>query len=93
MEVLKNRHGILITDEANVIEDMKADDILILYRHKTIWGDISTELRRARRKGIKIISDVDDYLWYDGEQRGWNKTRLRNYTRALKECNIITCTL
>ena len=70
---------------------LKKGDTLIIYRHNSGWGDITEELYNISKKGVKIIADVDDYLWFDGTSRGWTIDRLKYYTRSLKKFSIITC--
>ena len=82
---------ITIAYDSNLIRNLQKGDKLIFYRYSLEWGDLSIELEKAKSRGVYIISDVDDYLWNDGELRGWNKQRLKLYTRALKSCNLITC--
>lgn len=91
LEELSDELSITLTDNIKVTNDLKRGDKLLIYRHQTEWGDIVNILKKLRRIGVVIISDIDDYLWYDGLKRGWSKWRLRCYTKALKHTNIITC--
>ncbi len=77
-----------ITDDCNAITYLKEGDQIFLYRYSETWGDIYAQLRLARNKGVRIIADIDDYLW---EANGWSKKRLMGITKSLKECNLITC--
>lgn len=88
---LGNEFNITITDDRRLIEQLDAGDKLILYRYSLDWGDIGNQLIKAKIKGVTIISDVDDYLWNDGENRGWPKQRLRLYSKSLRHCHFITC--
>ena len=88
---LGHRLNITITYDHTSINNLKNSDVLIFYRYSLEWGDLSEYLEDARKRGVNIISDVDDYLWNDGELRGWSKERLKLYTRALKKCSTLTC--
>ena len=83
--------NITIAYDSNLIRNLQKGDKLIFYRYSLEWGDLSIELEKAKSRGVYIISDVDDYLWHDGELRGWKKERLINYHKTLKECSVITC--
>ena len=91
LEPLSKMIEILIVDSAEIIERLRREDIIIIYRHQEEWGDISKKLDAARNRGATIVSDIDDYLWHDGHNRGWGVERLKNYTRALRKCDVITC--
>ena len=91
LRTISSEYKVLITEEINSIRLLEKGDILILYRHRKDWGDIYSDLVELKELGVKIVSDVDDYLWIDGEQRGWDKDRQRFYYRALKVCDVITC--
>ena len=91
LKSLGNEFKITITDDNTFIDQLRAGDKLILYRYSLGWGDIEKQLYKARNRGVIIISDIDDYLWNDGEKRGWPKERLRLYSKSLKYCNFITC--
>ena len=91
LKSLSNEFKITITDDNRLIDQLRAGDKLILYRYSLGWGDIEKQLDKARNRGVIIISDVDDYLWNDGEKRGWPKERLRLYSKSLKYCHFITC--
>ncbi len=41
-----------------------------------------------RSRGVRILSDLDDYLWQAG---GWDQQRLLGLTRALRQCHLLTC--
>ena len=91
LQSLKNEFKITISDNKDFIKELGKGDKLIFYRYSMEWGDLSSELQRAKERGVIIITDVDDYLWNDGLRRGWAKQRLRLYTRSLRICNLITC--
>ena len=80
LKSLGNEFNITVTDNKELIQQLREGYKLIFYRYSLGWGDISDELIRAKYKGVAIISDIDDYLWNDGEKRGWTKERLRLYT-------------
>lgn len=77
-----------ITADANAVENLGAGDRLILYRYAPAWGDLASQLLRARERGVLILSDVDDYLW---QAPSWSRERLLGYTRALRQCHGISC--
>lgn len=77
-----------ISNDPDDIESLQRGDTLIVYRYNPGWGNLSTVLYNARRRGVLIISDLDDYLW---QAKGWSRERLRGYTIALRECQILTC--
>ena len=66
LEPLSSMIEILIVDSAEIIDSLDREDIIIIYRHQEEWGDISNSLDNAKSRGVKIISDIDDYLWDDG---------------------------
>lgn len=59
-----------------------------MYRYTPGWGDRTISLQRARERGVVILSDLDDYLW---QAQGWSRERLLGCTRALRHCEILTC--
>lgn len=79
-----------ITSDESTIDALVGGDCLLMYRFSTRWGDLTTPLQQAKQRGVFIVSDVDDYIWAD-LNRGWNRERLLGYTRALRECHLITC--
>ena len=91
LQEIAQHNYVEVTYDHNSINTLRKGDVLIFYRYSLEWGDLSICLGEARKSGVKVISDIDDYLWYDGERRGWSKERLRLYTKALKECTLITC--
>ena len=84
-----------ITDDASTINNLREGDRLLMYRFSIRWGDLAARLQQAKQRGVFIISDVDDYIWADISNpslfRGWSRERLLGYTRALRECHLITC--
>ena len=84
-----------ITDDASTINTLREGDRLLMYRFSIRWGDLAARLQQAKQRGVFIISDVDDYIWADISNpslfRGWSRERLLGYTRALRECHLITC--
>ena len=90
LKTLAEEYAITITHDKEYISRLKKGDKLIFYRYSLEWGNLGSDLKAARSRGVYIISDVDDYLWNDGNLRGWNKQRLKLYTDALKHCNLLT---
>ena len=91
LEEISKDEEVILADDVNMIHKLTIGDVLIIYRHNKEWGDISLDLAQLKTRGVYIISDVDDYLWDDGWKRGWSLERLKNYTKALRNCNVITC--
>ena len=83
-------HKCIFTCDSRVVSSARKGDIVFIYRYSSSWNNIAFEVKIARDRGVKIISDVDDYLWFDGQNRGWNQMRIRGYTQYLKECTLIT---
>lgn len=77
-----------ISDNPAAIAGLGAGDRLIVYRYALGWGDLAVMLRDARQRGVVVLSDLDDYLW---QANGWSRERLLGCTRALRECQILTC--
>ena len=77
-----------ITDNPAAIDNLCAGDRLLVYRYAPGWGDLANRLQRARERGVVILSDLDDYLW---QAQGWSRERLLGCTRALRQCEILTC--
>ena len=77
-----------ITDNPAAIDKLCAGDRLLVYRYAPGWGDLANRLQRARARGVVILSDLDDYLW---QAQGWSRERLLGCTRALRQCEILTC--
>ena len=91
LKKLSDKYKITITDDIKYIDTLNDKDVLIIYRYSLEWGDLTEKLIRAKDRGVRIICDVDDYLWNDGDKRGWKRERLKQFTRALKQSNMITC--
>jgi hypothetical protein len=77
-----------ISTDAQRIAALHPGDTLLLYRLNTAWGDLREALIGARQRGVKLLADVDDYLW---QAPGWTRPRLLAYTRALRLCQRISC--
>ena len=77
-----------ITDNPAEIKTLKSGDRLFIYRYAPSWGDLTIQLRQIRAQGVVVLSDLDDYLW---QANGWNRQRLLGCTRALRECDVISC--
>lgn len=77
-----------ISQDPSAITELQRGDRLVLYRYAPGWGDLANQLRIARQRGVVILSDLDDYLW---QAVGWNQERLLGCTRALRECQTLTC--
>uniref|UniRef100_UPI0040481477 glycosyltransferase n=1 Tax=Cyanobium sp. TaxID=2164130 RepID=UPI0040481477 len=77
-----------ISQDPTAIDGLGNGDRLLVYRYACGWGDLADGLRRARSRGVGILSDLDDYLW---QARGWDKLRLLGLTRALRQCHRLTC--
>ena len=65
-----------------------AADVLLLYRFADPDPAFLAALQRERQRGVHLIADIDDYLWWGG---GWDPARLRSFTRALRLCHTLTC--
>ena len=91
LKKISEKHEVIISEKKECLKLLERGDVLILYRHRKDWGDICRELITVKKLGVKVISDVDDYLWNDGELRGWNKDRQKYYFWALRHCDLITC--
>jgi hypothetical protein len=63
-------------------------DALLLYRYNTSWGDLEPALAAARARGVRLLADVDDYLW---QTPSWPRQRLVPYSRCLRLCHTVTC--
>ena len=80
-----------LTNDYRKFYQVKKGDKVLTYRYGSGWPSLYKQIRKIRSEGIQVISDIDDYLWFDGELRGWSKDRLKNYHRMLKECSVLTC--
>ena len=67
---------------------LAAFDCLLLYRFNSAWGDLATPLADARRQGLLLLADLDDFLW---QAPSWDKPRLKAFTAALRQCQRISC--
>ena len=63
-------------------------DSLLLYRFNSAWGDLATPLADARRRGVLLLADLDDFLW---QAPSWDRQRLQGFTAALRQCQRISC--
>lgn len=81
-------NSVQISSDVSRINHLGNGDALLLYRYDRAWGDLSQPICAAKARGVRIYSDVDDYLW---EAQGWERERLLGYTRALNLCERISC--
>lgn len=79
---------VTISSDTKAIQCLNKGDRLLVYRYAPQWGDLASQLRQARERGVIILSDLDDYLWQAG---GWSRERLRGCTQTLRECDVLTC--
>ena len=77
----------LLTENGDLLKEIEQEDTLIIYRYSESWGDIEQILRSIKNKGVKVITDIDDYLW---ESRSWTRRRIRGLNTVIKESNIVT---
>ncbi len=77
-----------VIDDPKAINDLNEGDKVFFYRFNENWKNLEETLGLAKNRGVKIISDIDDYIW---QAKGWNKNRLKGFTRSLKKCDVITC--
>jgi hypothetical protein len=77
-----------ISADVEAVDGLAAGDRLLFYRYATHWGDLTRRLHAAQRRGVIVLSDLDDYLW---NANGWNRERLLYFTRALRLCHAISC--
>ena len=75
------------TDPARMA-DLGHNDVLLLYRYNRAWGDLEPSLTAAAGRGVRLMADVDDFLW---QAPGWDALRLRAFSRALRHCRLISC--
>lgn len=81
----------ILTDDYKCLYKVQKHDKAIIYRYGSNWPPLDEQIKKVRNDGAVVITDIDDYLWFDGETRGWTRERLKNYHRLISECSIITC--
>jgi len=81
-------YSISVCSDPKDIGQLQRGDVLVLYRYQQGWGDLSKQLHVLRGNGVRLIADVDDYLW---NTPSWPKERIRPYTHALRQCDQLTC--
>jgi len=77
-----------ISTHPSGISHLNQGDALLLYRFNSAWGDLEATLAAAAQRGVRILADVDDDLW---QAPGWTNARLRLFSRALRHCQVISC--
>ena len=57
----KNEINHTIETETSIksLSKLQRNDILIIYRYSRHWGDMNNTIEELRRKGVKIISDIN----------------------------------
>ncbi len=78
----------ITTDNLSEVQSLRKDDVLILYRYNINWGAMNNILQSLSKKGVFIISDIDDCLW---QANNWSKERLTGLNQNLKNSHLITC--
>lgn len=80
--------AVTISTDPTGIAALQRNDALVLYRYNLSWGDLSPTLASARERGVRLLADLDDFLW---QAPGWPPERLRPFTAALRLCHTLTC--
>ncbi len=79
---------VIVSDNIYEIEKLEKGDVLFFYRFLPSWGCIENNLLRLKRRGVVIVTDIDDCVWQ--APLGWDKNRQILYTRAVRMANLIT---
>ena len=80
LEPLSSMIEILIVDSGEIIDSLDREDIIIIYKASRRGYKNSLD---KKSRGVKIISDIDDYLWMTGIT-GWGRERLKLH-KSLKK--------
>ena len=78
-----------VSDDVNNIAKAKKGDIILVYRYNTMWDKFEQKIDIAKKNGVAIVTDIDDYVWE--APMGWDRARLCQYTRVVRKCDVITC--
>lgn len=78
----------IITNDIEGLQSLCRGDTLIIYRYDLRWGQMHALLQNIQSRGVRIISDVDDYLW---GANGWSEARIKGLEEILALVDIITC--
>ena len=77
-----------ITADPKELAGLGDKDVAIIYRFSLGWVNLCKYISSARSRNVRIICDVDDYLW---SANGWSIGRLGGFTNLLKQCDLVTC--
>tara|TARA_B100000674_G_scaffold193330_1_gene157387 strand:- start:19127 stop:20137 length:1011 start_codon:yes stop_codon:yes gene_type:complete len=78
-----------ISESRSDLKHLQRGDVLFFYRYLPSWGCINDELFILKKRGVSIITDLDDCVWQ--APLGWDRERQKLYTRALDMADLITC--
>ena len=78
-----------VSENPALVDQLRCGDTLFVYRFIPEWWTLLGRLPILRRKGIRLISDVDDCLWQ--APLNWERSRLKGFTKMLGQCDLITC--
>ena len=78
-----------ISESRSDLKHLQRGDVLFFYRYLPSWGCINDELFILKKRGVSIITDLDDCVWQ--APLGWDRERQKLYTRALNMADLITC--
>ncbi len=80
---------VVVSDSRGALQQLRTGDVLLFYRFLSDWGCLRDALLNLKRRGVFVITDLDDCVWQ--APLGWDRQRKTLYTRAVRTADQISC--